>query len=304
MKLGFADYGHLVDVKGIPELAPARGRGRRALVIGGGGDPPRARALARSCASAGRRWPRWSARRGQRARARRGHAGRQPGLRRPALRPGDVPARRRGRGGARRGDAGHDRLPMRELRAGPLRRPPWSRASCWPPCACPPVPAGRGRGPPQARVPRAPGGHGDLPGPARTAASVVEARVAVGSVGRGRPPARPRPRPSWSGAAGDDALARAGDAAAAAARRWRTRNGSVDYKRQLVRVLVRARHAGGAGPRRAERRGRSGGSHRAAARRGRRPGRASWPPPRRPARRTPPRRRPRGSASRPRGRCR
>ena len=85
MKLGFADYGHLVDVKGIAELRrlevdgdDLRDRRRR--------DPPRDRALAPGArALAGAR--RDGRGRRERARPRRRHTGREPRVRRPALGP-------------------------------------------------------------------------------------------------------------------------------------------------------------------------------------------------------------------------
>jgi len=67
---------------------------------------------------------------------------------------------------------------------------------------------------------------------------VAEARVAVGSVGL--VPARaPDAESELLGRADDAAFARAGEAAAEAAQPVEDRNGSVDYKRNLVRVLVR-----------------------------------------------------------------
>jgi carbon-monoxide dehydrogenase medium subunit len=67
---------------------------------------------------------------------------------------------------------------------------------------------------------------------------VVEARVAVGSVGL--VPARaPGAEAALLGRPDETAPARAGEAAAEAAEPVKDRNGSVDYKRNLVRVLVR-----------------------------------------------------------------
>ena len=106
MKLGFADPGHLIDVKGVADLARLEADGDD-LVIGGGVTH---REIERS-PLVRERWPAlaaMAARRRERARPRGRHAGREPGVRRPALGSGDVPA---GRGCAdrrlvRRGDAG------------------------------------------------------------------------------------------------------------------------------------------------------------------------------------------------------
>ena len=106
-----------------------------------------------------------------------------------------------------------------------------------------PGPRRRGiRGPRQARLPRATGGHGDVPGADRAQESSPTARVAVGSVG---------PVPVRVGEAerlltGLDAelpdeavVALAAEAAAEDAGPTADANGSVDYKRALVATLVR-----------------------------------------------------------------
>ncbi len=211
MKLGFAAYGHLVDVKRIDELhgirvvdgtlrigaaVTHRQIERSPLVLDGlagarpTGGPP-----------------------GQHPGPQRGHPGWQPVVRGPALGPRDVPAgRRRARGhryrrrpSERRHDRVHDR---------PLRDRPGDRARCsW-----------RSSCRPSATTPRwsttASRSMSDLP--PRSAASCAswtaasaEARVAVGSVGiapgagTGRGAARrrsagglPGPRPRWTPAAG------------------------------------------------------------------------------------------------------
>lgn len=71
----------------------------------------------------------------------------------------------------------------------------------------------------------------------RDAGDVVEVRLAVGSVGV-RPVRVPEAERALLGAAGDRALAEAGEAAAAASTPVADANGSVEYKRNLVRVLV------------------------------------------------------------------
>jgi carbon-monoxide dehydrogenase medium subunit len=66
---------------------------------------------------------------------------------------------------------------------------------------------------------------------------VAEARVAVGSVGV-VPRRSPDAEAALIGPLDESGPARAGEAAAAAAEPVEDRNGSVDYKRNLVRVLV------------------------------------------------------------------
>ena len=94
MKMGFAQFGTLIDLKGLPELRGIQADGRRAA------DRGRSRPTARS--SARRSWPEAFPGLVELERGRRQcprpldrHDRRQPRLRRAALRPGDPPARRR-----------------------------------------------------------------------------------------------------------------------------------------------------------------------------------------------------------------
>ena len=187
LKLGFASFGHLIDLKGVEELAGVRAENGR-LVVGAAvthRELERSELVRERLPAPGRH----GAAGGEPPRARGRHARRQSLLLGSALRPGHVPARsgRRGRVPARRrgcpsdSDLGLRRRPVPDEpgrgRGAHLRAD--TRAS-----------AGCRRRPREVRVPRAPDGDGRLSRSGR-GREVAEARVAVGSVG-----ARPVRAPS------------------------------------------------------------------------------------------------------------
>lgn len=238
MKLGFAEPGHLVDVKGIEELAGLRAEDRLLSV----GATTTHRALERSPAVR-ERWPALAEMERGVANLRVRHAGTLGGnlcFADPHSDPATfllaadaVLVCRRGGGTARR-------VPVGEFVAGPYR-----------------TALGPGELLVSVEVPASPPGsamaHRKLAFHERPAATVAclarlesgrvaEARVAVGSVGvvPVRAAEAERLLVGLEAAAPDGgALERAGIAAAEAARAVEDANGSVEYKENLVRVLVK-----------------------------------------------------------------
>ena len=233
MKLGFAEYGHLVDVKGIPELRRLEAEDG-ALVIGGGVTH---RTLERS-ALVREGWPALAAMERSVANVRVRGAGTLGGnlafsdphsdpatfllaaeaeveLRLGRRAAHDAAARLRAR--PLRDRAGAGRAARRRARARRSRRaPPWPTASS-------PSTSGRPR-----RSPAWPG----APAARWSRPAWPWARSAWSR------PARPKPRPRWWARPATPRRAGPGEAAAAACAPVEDANGSVEYKRQLVRVLV------------------------------------------------------------------
>ncbi len=232
MKLGFAAYGHLVDVKGIPELERLEAA-HGFLEIGAA---VKHRTLERSSLVRSR-WPalaemeRWVA--NVRVRT-AGSLGGNLCFSDPHSDPATFLLAADAEVVLRRGD-GMRTLPLRDFVLGPY-------ATALSP----------GELMAQIRVPEPPRGsavvHRKLAfheRPAVTvtclarveAGEVVEARVAVGSVGL-VPVRASAAEEALLGGSGDDAIAAAGELAAQASAPVDDANGSIEYKRQLVRVLV------------------------------------------------------------------
>lgn len=232
MKLGLAEYGHLVDVKGIPELHRLEAEDG-ALVIGGGVTH---RTLERS-ALVREGWPALSAMERSVANVRVRGAGTLGGnlaFSDPHSDPATFLLAAEAEVELRLGDARRT-MALRDFMRG-LYETALAPGELLAAVRVPAVPAGA------AVVHRKLAFH-ERPAATvtclarRSGGEVVEARVAVGSVGV--VPARaPEAEAEVVGAAGDAVPGRAGEAAAAACAPVEDANGSVEYKRQLVRVLV------------------------------------------------------------------
>ena len=304
LKLGFAAFGHLVDVEG-DRGARAASRPRTATLVIGAAVTHRE--LERS-ALVRERLPALAAMERSVANLRVREAGTLGGnlcFSDPHSDPATFLLAADAEVGAAPGRRAGARLPLRDVRARPVRDGARARASCSSPCAC----RRRRRRAPASRTASSPSTSGRRrrsPAGARVpTASVAEARVAVGSVGAVAGPRAARPRRCcWRARAGDDRRRpRRREAAAAAAPRSRTRTARPSTSASSCACWSRARCGRRwPGPREPGtwiRRGASAGARRARSR-----ARAPWPPPPPRARRTPARRRPRGTAIRPRGRCR
>jgi carbon-monoxide dehydrogenase medium subunit len=233
MKLGFAEPGHLVDVKGIPELARLEARDG-ALEIGAAVTH---RALERSPLVRSR-WPALAAMTRGVANVRVRGSGTLGGnlcFSDPHSDPATFLLAAEAEVVLRRG------AETRTLRLGEFVLGPYQTALA------------HGELLAAVRVPEPPPGsalaHLKLAFHERPAATVtclvrteageiVEARVAVGSVGV-VPVRVPEAEAALLGPASAAAVAAAGEAAAEASAPVEDANGSVEYKRQLVRVLVR-----------------------------------------------------------------
>ena len=243
MKLGFADYGHLVDVKGIEEL--------RQLDVAGGalsiGAAVTHRELERS-PLVGSQWPALAEMERDVANIRVRTSGTLGGnlcFSDPHSDPATFLLAADAEVVCRRGAAPRT-LPLRDFLRGPFQ-----------------TALGRGELLVSVRVPRTPAGaaiaHRKLAFHERPAATVsclvrlegrgvAEARVAVGSVGVVPVRAAEAERLLIGTEVGDDgAVDRAGEAAAVEAEPVEDANGSVEYKRNLVRVLVKRCFAEAAG---------------------------------------------------------
>ncbi len=238
MKLGFAEPGHLVDVKGIEELA-GLGAEDRLLSVGA---TTTHRELERSPAVR-ERWPALAEMERGVANLRVRHAGTLGGnlcFADPHSDPATFLLAADAVLVCRRGGGPPRRVPVGEFVAGPYR-----------------TALGPGELLVSVEVPASPPGsamaHRKLAFHERPAATVAclarlesgrvaEARVAVGSVGVVPVRAAEAERllvGLEAAAPDDDALERAGIAAAEAARAVEDANGSVEYKENLVRVLVK-----------------------------------------------------------------
>jgi aerobic carbon-monoxide dehydrogenase medium subunit len=232
MKLGLAEYGHLVDVKGIPELGRLEAEDG-ALVIGGAVTH---RALERS-ALVRERWPALAEMERSVANVRVRGAGTLGGnlaFSDPHSDPATFLLAAEAEVELRAGDA-RRRVAMRDFVLGPYETA-LAPGELLAAVRVPVVPAG-------AAMVHRKLAFNERPAATvtclvrRDAGAVVEARVAVGSVGV--VPARaPEAEAAVVGSSGEAAASRAGEAAAETAAPVEDANGSVDYKRQLVRVLV------------------------------------------------------------------
>jgi len=233
MKLGFAEPGHLVDVKGIAELR-ALEAGNGTLLVGGAVTHRR---LERSPLVL-ERWPALAEMEGRVANVRVRGAGSLGGnlcFSDPHSDPATFLLAAEGEVVLRRGRDGRRVLPVREFVRGPYET------------ALEP-----GELLAEVRVPALPADaalvHRKLAFHERPAVtvsclvrvedgSVAEARVAVGSVGV-VPVRAAAAEALLLGSPGDAELEAAGEAAAEASAPVADANGSVEYKRNLVRVLV------------------------------------------------------------------